>query len=429
MAKRKKFTFIDLFAGLGGFHIAMDKLGGKCVFASELDPHLRNLYDLNFYDDSPFISGDIHKVQTESIPKHDVLCAGFPCQPFSQAGKRNGLNDLNNGNHFYKIQEILDYHKPKYFILENVPNLKSHDNGKTWDVIEKSLSQLYNVYSGILNPTEFGIPQNRRRFYIVGMLKEDDFSLDWTFPKPKPRKTTIKSVIGLGKDETPIIVKDTTRKQLDTWQEFLEYFEESGIPKFPIWASEFGADYPYIDESPKFKSLKSFENFKGSFGIPINSWDDFPIYARRDDRTFPQWKKIYIRKNRELWDENKEWLSGWVEKVKDFEHSHQKFEWNAGDNIASLKDRIIQFRPSGIRVKRNNASPALVLIGTQIPIVWDSEIDVFRYISCREAARLQSFPEEHILPNSRMAAFRALGNAVNSHVVESIMADAIRKIK
>lgn len=429
MAKRTKFTFIDLFAGLGGFHIAMDKLGGKCVFASELDPQLRNLYNLNFYNDSPFISGDIHKVQTKSIPKHDVLCAGFPCQPFSQAGKRNGLNDPNNGNHFYKIQEILDYHKPKYFILENVPNLKGHDNGKTWNVIEKSLSRLYKVYSGILNPTDFGIPQNRRRFYIVGRLKEGNLSFDWTIPKPIAPKTTIKSVIGLGKEETPIIVKDSTKEQLDAWLEFLEYFEERGIPRFPIWASEFGADYPYSEKSPRSTSLKSLKKYKGSFGTPINSWDDFPIYARRNARAFPQWKKTYIKKNRELWDENKEWLSGWVEKVLDFEHSHQKFEWNAGDNIASFKDRIIQFRPSGIRVKRNNASPALVLIGTQIPIVWDSEADVFRYISCREAARLQSFPEEHILPKSRMAAFRALGNAVNSHVVESIMADAMRKIK
>ena len=136
-------------------------------------------------------------------------------------------------------------------------------------------------------------------------------------------------------------------------------------------------------------------------------------------------KKNYIRRNRSLWESHKSWLSGWSETVRDFDHSHQKFEWNAGDADATFQDKVIQFRPSGIRVKRGDSSPALVLTKTQVPIVWDKGLKKFRYISPREAARLQSFKDEHILPGSPNDAYKALGNAVNSHVVKMIMTDFV----
>ncbi len=120
MAKTK-LKFIDLFAGLGGFHLALSDLGHKCVFASELNEELRELYVKNY---KTKIEGDINEVDINSIPAHDVLCAGFPCQPFSKAGAQLGLNDPANGNLFYKIVEILEKHKPEYVFLENVPNLR-----------------------------------------------------------------------------------------------------------------------------------------------------------------------------------------------------------------------------------------------------------------------------------------------------------------
>jgi len=131
---KNEYTFIDLFAGLGGFHLALKKLGCRCVFASELQPELRNLYSVNFGMEC---SGDINNVDiTNDIPAHNILCAGFPCQPFSKAGKRQGFEDeKERGNLFYKIMEILDYHNPEFVILENVPNLKSHDGGKTYATI------------------------------------------------------------------------------------------------------------------------------------------------------------------------------------------------------------------------------------------------------------------------------------------------------
>lgn len=143
----KTLKFIDLFAGLGGFHIALSELGHQCVFASELDEDLRKTYKTNHGLDC---HGDITKIEISSIPEHDIICAGFPCQPFSKAGKQNGLKDLINGNLFDKIMEISDFHNPEYIILENVPNLKGHDEGKTWQHIYDKLSVKYDVRENIL---------------------------------------------------------------------------------------------------------------------------------------------------------------------------------------------------------------------------------------------------------------------------------------
>ena len=162
----KKLKFIDLFAGLGGFHFALKELGHECVLASEIQTELRKLYVINHQDlDSKKVIGDIHKdIKVEEIPEFDILCAGFPCQPFSQAGYRRGLDDPLNGNHFMKILEIISLHKPKYIFLENVPNLKGHNYGKTWNVIRDSFrKEGYKVSEKIFSPDQFGIPQHRKR--------------------------------------------------------------------------------------------------------------------------------------------------------------------------------------------------------------------------------------------------------------------------
>ena len=142
---KQQYTFIDLFAGLGGFHIAMQELGCKCVFASELKDDLRKLYEENY--PGTRIEGDITKIAPSDIPPHDILCAGFPCQPFSQAGKQQGFNDdKQRGNLFDYICAIVQYHRPKYIFLENVSNLKGHDHGNTWAVIHQRLEGLeYDV--------------------------------------------------------------------------------------------------------------------------------------------------------------------------------------------------------------------------------------------------------------------------------------------
>ena len=160
-----EFTYIDLFAGIGGFHQAADAFGGKCLFASEIDPAARKAYAAN-YGMTP--QGDITKIDAADIPDHDVLFAGFPCQPFSIIGTRRGFDDTR-GTLFFEIARILDAKKPRLFILENVKQLKGHDKGRTFARILEELDALgYNVYWKILNALDFGLPQKRERMIIVG---------------------------------------------------------------------------------------------------------------------------------------------------------------------------------------------------------------------------------------------------------------------
>ena len=179
--------FIDLYAGLGGFHYALKDLGHQCVMASEIQKDLRNLYQIN-HDADLFLKliGDIHKeIKTKDIPAFDILCAGFPCQPFSQDGLRKGLKDPTNGNHFIKLIAIINFHKPKYIFLENVPNLKGHNKGNTWKVIKESLvEENYTVKEKIFSPDEFGVPQQRKRIYISA-IHNDFLKNDIIYPKTK----------------------------------------------------------------------------------------------------------------------------------------------------------------------------------------------------------------------------------------------------
>lgn len=176
--EKKEFTFIDLFAGIGGIRLGFETLGGKCVFSSEIDKHACKTYEANFNE---IPAGDITKIKSSDIPDFDILLAGFPCQAFSIIGKQEGFSDETRGTLFFEIERILRDKKPKAFMLENVRNLKSHDNGNTYKVIKHHLEKLgYRVYESILNAFDFGVPQNRQRIIIVGFNKDVNFS----FPKP-----------------------------------------------------------------------------------------------------------------------------------------------------------------------------------------------------------------------------------------------------
>ncbi|MBQ9493023.1 MAG: DNA (cytosine-5-)-methyltransferase [Oscillibacter sp.] len=172
-----EFTYIDLFAGIGGFHQAADSLGGKCLFASEIDSEAKKAYAAN-YRMTP--QGDITKINAKDIPEHDVLLAGFPCQPFSIIGNRLGFDDIR-GTLFFEIARILQAKRPSLFVLENVKQLKGHDRGKTLEKILMKLNSLgYKVSWKILNALDFGLPQKRERIIIVGFL---DNRVEFAFPE------------------------------------------------------------------------------------------------------------------------------------------------------------------------------------------------------------------------------------------------------
>lgn len=177
-----EFTFIDLFAGIGGFRIALQELGGKCVFSSEFNQHAQRSYELNF-GEIPF--GDITKLDINLVPKHQILCAGFPCQPFSISGKMKGFEDTR-GTLIYHVFEIIEKCKPEVIFLENVKHLVYHDKKRTLATIAQHLEILgYVVSKKVLNASDFGLPQNRERIIIIGH-KDKKFDFSKIKKKPKP---------------------------------------------------------------------------------------------------------------------------------------------------------------------------------------------------------------------------------------------------
>lgn len=378
------FKFIDLFCGIGGFHQAMRSLGGECVFASDIDYDCRKTYRLN-YGIAPM--GDITRIDASDIPTHDVLCAGFPCQAFSKAGKRLGFADETKGTLFFDICRILDFHKPKFALLENVRNLASHDNGNTWKVIRESLDGLgYNLLREpiIFSPHYIGIPQHRERVFIMCVRKDIGMPEPFEFNKKDHIDCSIESIL-LDDNKIKNIEKYRIPRDIenliDLWNEFIQNIKTDKLPGFPIWS-----DY--------LRDLRPDE----------------------DLGNLPKWKHNFIIKNNQLYVANRDFIDGWLRKAHDnpaFFGAKAKLEWQAGQTRhPDIWKQIFQFRPSGIRVKVNSYFPALVAI-VQTSIIGSRR----RFLTPRECARLQSFPDSFIPDVKEAQAYKQFGNSVNVDLV------------
>ena len=416
----RALRFVDLFAGLGGFHIALRNLGHRCVFACEIDPILRAVYKRNF---GITANEDITALQIKDIPPHDILCAGFPCQPFSKAGGQQGFHCPKWGQLFNHVLEIIKAHKPRYLLFENVPHLQKHDRERTWSTIFRKLKWLgYDREANVFSPDDFGIPQNRRRIFIV--CERGDLS---GFSWPQRGSTTMLPLNRFLNQRPKGSQKLSSEllSCLSTWQRFLNRLPKNEeVPTaFPLWTMEFGATYPFCHSTPYSIPAAKLRRYKGACGANLSgsatrkALSRLPAYARSRQKKFPKWKRDYIAANRAFYRRHRNWLDEWLPDIRKFCPSLQKLEWNAKGGARLIWEYVIQIRPSGVRIRRPTTIPSLVALNlTQVPIIgWER-----RYITIRESARLQSLHGLKTLPKAKTVAFRAIGNAVNSAVVEHI---------
>lgn len=367
------FTFVDLFCGIGGFHVAMHRLGGTCVFACDIDASCRQVYRDNFHiEPHPDITTLDPK---KDIPDHDVLCAGFPCQAFSNAGLKKSMGD-SRGRLFDYVMNVVREKNPPVILLENVRHIKTVDQGRVMKHVMDSLTGAgYNVTIVDVSPHSLGIPQLRPRVFFVCSKAPIDVA------KSIPMMNKQSTCVLEDKEQTKAyrLPKDTIAA-LGAWNDIMPTIADftGGGPCFPIYLE-------YFHMSPT------------------------------DIAILPQWKKAIVEKNVRMYHHDAKAWDAWLSKHKDAlskKKTFQRLEWQVGsmkaDGSESIWNHYIQLRPSGIRVKKSNYFPTLVAM-VQVPIYGPQQ----RTLTPRECARLQSFPDTFLLHTHPHTSYKQLGNSVN----------------
>lgn len=392
------FTFVDLFAGIGGFHAAMTAAGGECVYAVEIDEAAALVYKRNWgIDPLGDITSDVTDIQVK-VPPHDVLCAGFPCQPFSKSGAQRGM-DETRGTLYWNILRIIQEHRPSVVLLENVRNLHSPRHFHEWQLIIETIraegyrvSETPSVFSPhLLAPDAGGRPQVRERIFITATLLPEGRGLTAdaepvTRSQPvggwNPQFWDLASDLLLDEfDDSEICaLTDQEHNWIEAWDDFvvtlLKVRGGRRLPGFPLWADEWHELDPSRQESE------------------------------------PKWKADFLKKNSEFYFGHQRsidrWTKTWGIYSESFPPSRRKLEWQAQD-MRSLWDTVMHFRPSGVRAKAPTYLPALVAI-TQTSIIGPRR----RRIAPKEAARLQGLPQWFDFGGQSTAqTFRQLGNGVS----------------
>jgi len=389
---KEKLYFIDLFAGIGGFHMAVKNFdkNADCVLACEIDKNCSMVYYENF---GITTHSDIREISESDIDKFNLLCAGFPCQPFSKGGKQEGFSDKIRGTLFFDIVRLIKYHKPEYILLENVANIIKHDFGNTYRVIKETISSLdYFMPENpiVISPLDIGIPVHRKRAFILAR-------------KNRPFHSTFD-------------IKINSNTRLENPTDVIKFFKLKKLKNESLNISEY-----------EKKLLSMWNEFK--LNVTNSTWG-FPIWLDELNelpavKTEYKWKDHFIKKNKELYNRNKAFIESWKEKHKPNDwitnKSHRKFEWQGGE-ISNIQKGLIQFRPSGIRVSKINYFNTLVAMNhTQIigPLQ--------RRLSIDELKLLQGFPKNFKLSKSKYQSAKQLGNSVNIHVVNKVLEFLIRK--
>lgn len=417
-------SFVDLFSGIGAFHQALKKHNFSCPYAVEIDKHAIETYKLNYPETEVLedITNEdvVNKILEEK--KLDMITAGFPCQPFSKAGKMNGMNH-ESGYLFYSIIELIKKYNSKnidmpikYLFFENVGFLKNHDDSNTWKKMKETIIEnSYKIIGDdiITNPLHFGIPQNRTRMFLFCV--HESYYFDY-IKKNQSRYSLF------NKNYNKRVISDFSALK------FLEHIELS--------------NFTFLDEE-KVKILEIWDEFVSMlklttlgfpiwidyFGIGENNTEKFKKELFTKEKRMYDWKNDFFNKNRNFYLKNKQLIDQWFfkyKKILETKKTYRKFEWNAGSKISSVKEGIIQFRHSGVRVKKPDFFPTLVKM-VHTPIIWDKKEKKYRYISVEEALALQSFPtsgkEAFMFPKtgSDAEAFKRIGNSINVEVISKIL--------